>query len=35
MALYKALFKVKINDFWNIKDIIPKREAPMAFKRIK
>jgi len=35
MTPYKALFGVKVNDPWNIKDIIPKMEALAASKRIK
>jgi len=32
---YKALFGVKANNLWNVKDIIPKREALVVSKRIK
>jgi len=35
MTPYKALFRVKVNDPWNVKDIIPKREVLAASKRIK
>ena len=35
MTPYKALFGVKTNDLWNVKDIVPKREALAVSKRIK
>jgi len=35
MTPYKALFGVKVNDPWNVKDIIPKKKALVASKRIK
>ena len=35
MTPYKALFRVKVNNLQNIKDIVPKREALVASKRIK
>jgi len=35
MTPYKALFGVKANNPWNVKDIVPKKEALMASKRIK
>ena len=35
MTPYKVLFGVKVNNFWNVKDIIPKREVLAASKRVK
>ena len=35
MTPYKALFGVKVNNPQNVKDIIPKKEALAASKRIK
>jgi len=35
MTPYKALFGVKANNPWNVKDIISKREALVASERIK
>ena len=35
MTSYKALFRVKVNNPYNIKDIISKREVLAASKRIK
>jgi len=35
MTPYKVLFGVKANNPWNVKDIIPKREALAASERIK
>jgi len=35
MTPYKALFGVKANNPWNVKDIIPEREALVASERIK
>jgi len=35
MTPYKVLFGVKVNNPWNVKDIVPEREALVVFKRIK
>ena len=35
MTPYKVLFGVKVNDLWNIKDIISKKKVLVASKRIK
>ena len=35
MTPYKALFGVKVNNLWNIKDIVLKKEVLVASKRIK
>ena len=35
MTPYEVLFGVKVNNPWNIEDIIPKRKALAASERIK
>ena len=35
MTPYEVLFGVKVNNSWNVKDIIPEKEVLVASKRIK